>query len=836
MAGGEGARLRPLTIARPKPLVPIVNKSVMGHILDLLRHHGFTDVVVTLRFMASAIEDSFDDGSHYGLNISYCIEESPLGTAGSVKNAAHLLGGDEPFLVISGDALTDFDLQAIVAAHKERGAPATITLTRVTNPSEYGVVVCTEEGMIERFLEKPGWSDIVSDTVNTGIYVIEPEVLDLIPDNTPFDFSNDLFPTMLKAGMPMYGHVADGYWCDVGTIEEYMRANADVLYGRIKLSTPIGAHLGGGVYVGRDVDIAPNAQLYGPVYLGNEVKIKDGVRIYGPSVVRDYSVVDNHTLIERSVIWRNNYIGESCEVRGATIVRECSLKPKVLVFEGAVIGDHCVIGEGSVIHADVKLWPRKEIEPGTVVKDSIIWGNQGRRSLFGRFGVSGVVNVELTPEFAAKLGAAIGATLPKGSYVAINRDEHRSSRMLKRALISGLPGTGVNVVDLGTVAIPTLRHFVRSQGDSSAGIHVRLSPFDQRVVDIRVMDSDGANLSTTSERAIERNFFREDFRRAYLDDIGQIAYAHQPAGAYMEDFLSRVDVERIREADFRVVVDYSNGLAADTLSRIFISLGVDVVALNSRMAESKLAVLQEEFHTNQERMGVIVHALGSSLGIQVDVGGEKIFVVDENGDLLDDATLAALMVELALYANPGRPVAVPVTLPNSFDTIGAWHNSTVHRIGQNQHSLMTAANQPNMLLVADGQGNFAFPDFMPAVDGLMATVRLLELLAIRRMPVSEVLRYLPPMQMARASVPCTWEQKGVTMRRMHEHYKGSRVDNIDGIKVHLQDGAWVHISPHYDQPAMMVVVEAASETQAQEIAQQTVELLQKTLADEAVPA
>ena len=313
--------------------------------------------------------------------------------------------------------------------------------------------------------------------------------------------------------------------------------------------------------MGSDVEIAPNAQLFGPIYLGNEVKIKDGVRIYGPAVVRDYSVVDNYTLIERSVIWRNNYIGESCEVRGAIIVRECSLKPKVMVFEGAVIGDNCVIGEGSVIHPDVKLWPHKEIEPGTIVHESIIWGNQGRRSLFGRFGISGVVNVELTPEFAAKLGAALGATLPKGSYVAINRDEHRSSRMLKRALISGLPGTGINVWDLGSVAIPILRHFVRQRADTSAGLHVRLSPFDQRVVDIRLLDATGLTPSTTAERTIERNFFREDFRRAYLDDIGIITYAHEPVESYLETFVRHVDVERIKSANFRVVVDFSNGSA-----------------------------------------------------------------------------------------------------------------------------------------------------------------------------------------------------------------------------------------------------------------------------------
>jgi mannose-1-phosphate guanylyltransferase/phosphomannomutase len=530
MAGGEGSRLRPLTIGRPKPMVPVVNKSVIGHLFDLLKHHGITEVIVTLRYMASFIQDYFDDGSSIGMKITYSIEEAPLGTAGSVKHAARYL--DDTFIVISGDALTDFNLGEIVRVHKERRALASITLTRVTNPLEFGVIVTEPDGQITQFLEKPSWGEIISDTVNTGLYVLEPEVLDMIPDGTTYDFAGELFPRMLSNKMPLYGYVASGYWCDVGNISEYMRANADVLYGRMKLPEPLGADIGGNIYVGENVEISPSAQLFGPIYLGNEVKIKGDVRIYGPAVIRDYSVIDNYNRIERSIIWRNNYIGEGCEVRGAIITRQCSIKSHVVAYEGVVIGDNCVLGEGCVLHANVKLWPNKEVEPGATVKDSIIWGNQGRRVLFNRFGVSGVVNIDLTPEFAAKLSAALGATLAKGSYVAINRDSHRSARMLKRALISGLPGTGVNVWDLGSVAIPVLRHFVRQRKDTSAGIHVRLSPFDQRVVDIRIVDNQGLNQNTNAERAIERNFFREDFRRAFLNEIGVIDYAYQPIAGW----------------------------------------------------------------------------------------------------------------------------------------------------------------------------------------------------------------------------------------------------------------------------------------------------------------
>ena len=183
------------------------------------------------------------------------------------------------------------------------------------------------------FLEKPSWGEVISDTVNTGLYVLEPEVLDLIPDDVPHDFASELFPRMLAEHMDLYGYVAEGYWCDVGNIGEYMRANADVLYGS-SLAEPIGTHLGGGIWVGENVEIAPSAQLFGPIYLGNEVKIKGDVRIYGPAVIRDYTVIDNYNRIERSIIWRNNYVGESCELRGVIITRQCSIKAQVIAYEG----------------------------------------------------------------------------------------------------------------------------------------------------------------------------------------------------------------------------------------------------------------------------------------------------------------------------------------------------------------------------------------------------------------------------------------------------------------------------------------------------------------------
>lgn len=825
MAGGEGSRLRPLTIGRPKPLVPVVNKAVMAHILDLLKSHGITEVIVTVRYMAAAIQDFFEDGRSLGMQLTYAVEESPLGTAGSVRNAADYL--DDTFLVISGDALTDMDLTHLIDTHKARGAKASMALSRVPNPLEFGVIITDEEGNITRFQEKPSWGEVMSDTVNTGIYVLEPDVLELIPPNTNFDFSTELFPQMLANGLPLYGHVTDDYWCDVGSIDEYRRANADMLYGRVKMADPFGEHIGGGIWVGEDVEIAPSAQLYGPIFLGNGVKIKGNVTVYGPCVIRDYTIVDAYTRIERSILWRNNYVGENCELRGTIVTRQCSIKSKAIIFEESVISDQCVLGEGCIIHAGVKLWPRKEIEAGATVKDSIIWGNQGRRALFGRFGVTGVVNVDLTPEFAAKLSTALGATLPKNSYIAINRDMHRSSRMLKRALISGIPSTGMNVWDLGTIPTPVLRHYVRSNPDISAGIHVRLSPFDQRVVDIRIIDNKGMNQSKNAERSVERAFFREDFRRAFLDEIGVIQYANQPIESYIETFLTHIDVEAIRSARFRIVVDFSHGLTSDTFAKILNKLGVEVVPLNARMDETKLAMLQYEFHTNLERTAKIVSVLDADLGLQLDVAGEKLFLVDEKGNILDDITAAALMVELALQNHPGSTILAPVTLPNSLETITNWHNGQALRVSNNLQRIMEAANTPNILMGVDGNGNFIFPAFQPAVDGMLAAAKLLEYLAHYRADLnhtqqhlSEIAEYLPDFHLADIRAYCTTGSKGAIMRLLNEQYGPRDGDYSEGIKITLSDCEWVHITPDPDYPYFIIVAEGRDAQRANELVEE----------------
>ncbi len=828
MAGGEGSRLRPLTINRPKPMVPIANRPVMGHIIELLKRHNITDVVATLQYRADDIEKFFGDGSNAGVTMNYSVEPRPLGTAGSVKFADKYLTRDEPFLIISGDALTDFNLTEIVDFHKRVGAAVTITLYRVPTPLEYGVIIVDDAGRIERFLEKPSWGEVISDTVNTGIYVISPEVLDDIEPGTPFDFSKDLFPLLMKRGAPLFGFVANGYWCDVGNIAEYMRATGDLLSGKVNLGET-GQHIGGGIYVEDDVDIAPDAQLFGPIYLGTGVRIKGGVVIHGPTAIRPFTIVDNRVHIDRSIVWRNSYIGEGADLRGAIIGRRCSLKSKSVVFEGAVIGDECTVGEGAVIHPNVKLWPNKEVEAGATVKSSLIWGAQARRSLFGRYGVTGLVNVDLTPEFAARLSTAFGATLPKGSVVTINRDPHRAPRMIKRAMVSGLPSAGVSVQDLESVPVPVARYYTAVSG-ATGGVHVRLSPYDQRVVDIRLFDKAGQNLSKASERSIENIFFREDFRRVSFDDLGQIEeVAGLPERRYIEGFLNALNVKAIRAAHFSLVVDYASAPTSLVLPTILGELGCTVVALNERMDETKMAVPSDLFQRGIDQLAAITAAVKADLGVRLDVSGERVWWVDGKGQKLSGTTAAAAFLELALRAQTDgatRTIAVMANQPQLFDEIAARYGAQVRRTKIDPQALMAAVAGDDTMLALSGAGEFIVPSFHRLIDAMFPVAKMLEFLALQQTTLVDVAAALPAYHVAQRQVPCAWDQKGTVMRLLNEQYKDSIVEQVDGIRIRSGERELALIVPAADEPVFYIYTEGATDEAAGTLADRYVRLIE----------
>ncbi len=832
MAGGQGSRLRPLTIARPKPLIPLVNKPIIGHIVDWLKRHDISETVLTLQHQADWFQDYLGSGQSMGINIRYVVEDVPLGTAGGVANALAVgaIDPDETILVVSGDSLTDIDIGALLAFHQSRNADVTVALHRVTNPLEYGIVITDQDGRINQFVEKPGWAEVVSDLVNTGIYVLNAKVLADIPLREMYDFSHDLFPKLLEQGRRVFGIAPAGYWCDVGDPAAYLQANIDMLHNQVQHDS-FGRLIGGDIWVGENVDIAPDAQLYGPIYLGDNVQIKGGVVIQGPTVIRHDTVVDNRAFISRSVFWRGCYIGEDTRIEGAIVSKQCVFKPKVQVQDGVVIGEKCIVGEGAVIYANLKLWPSKEIESGAEIRNSIIWGSQGRRVLFGRFGVTGVVNVDLTPEFAAKLGVAFGASLPKGSTVIINRDTHNSSRMLKRAIIAGLPAAGIQVQDVRTQPVPAMRYFTRVT-DAVAGIHVRISPHDRRVVDIRFMDGSGLNLGHAREREVERLFFREDFRRAQLDDIGVIQYAQNLEQRYTEAFLAHLDRESIQNAGYTIAVDYAHSTTINILEPLLARLNVDVVDLNTRPDAQMLSILPEDWERGTELLARLVEAMELDLGARLDVSGEQVFFIDNTGQALNPATAAAAMADLLWRDNPNAVIALPVHAPMMYETLAARSGGRVLRTKVDVHALMSVVSEQNIALAVDDDGHFIFSDFQPVPDGMYALARMLQCLSRHRTTLHDVIAKLPEYHWRHETVACSWSDKGRVMRQINERAENYKADITDGVKIFLDPERWVLTRSDPDRALLHVYAEASSSAEVEGLIAEQVGWLETVVQDD----
>jgi mannose-1-phosphate guanylyltransferase/phosphomannomutase len=799
MAGGEGSRLRPLTSRRPKPLVPVVGLPVMEHILNLLRDHGITEVVVTLAYLGAEIRNHFGDGSDFGMSIEYVVEDSPLGTAGSVKNAAHLL--DDTFLVISGDALTDFDLDWVVEEHRRRGSHATLVLYSVPNPLEYGVVVTDQDGAVRRFLEKPSWGEVFSDQANTGIYVIEPQVLDYIRPGMSFDWSQDVFPQMLRKREPLYGVVATGYWCDIGNIQSYMQANWDALEGRLRCRIP-GTRRDNNVWIGEGVEFGLDARIDGPAFIGDEAKIKAGAFLNGPVVVDKYVVIDDNAKVSNSVIWPHSYVGENSRLRQSLVCRSVTIKNNVLLEENTVVGDECVIGAGSRVAAEVKIWPHKEVQAGSTVHESIIWAGEWRRGLFTSYGLSGLINVELTPEFCSRLGAAFAATMPKGSDLAVTRDRSRSSRMIKRALIAGIVSAGGNVRDLSELPVPVTQFATRAD-ECTAGVHVLTSPLDQRSADIRFYDSSGVQIDKRAERKLENLFFREDIRRAAFYEMGEIDYA-DPLDPYRRHVLDSIDVEAIRSAQLRLLLEYDYSAASMVLPEILNALDVTGVPLHSGFGEAYRPKPPEQFRAALEEAALISRTIKANLGMHLNPSGERIRIIDDTGTLLSVHQSLGVLAVLALQRTQGT-VVTPATAPHWITRVIEEHGGTHVAAKGDPASLIRSALQVDAVLAADDDGGICWPSHLGAFDGMFTVAKLLELLALSGRRLGEVRESLPTGVYLTRTEFCPWEAKGRVMRVLLEQHGDALLDLADGIKV-IVEGGWVLVQPDPDTPYYHIVV------------------------------
>jgi mannose-1-phosphate guanylyltransferase/phosphomannomutase len=805
MAGGEGTRLRPLTSNQPKPMVPIVGKPCMEHIIELLHAHGFEDVIVTVAFMPQAIRSYFGDGESLGARIEYSVEESPLGTAGSVRLAADKL--DDTFLVISGDALCDFDLTKLVKFHRKRGAAVTIALKSVPNPLEFGIVVVDDEGRVERFLEKPSWGQVFSDTINTGVYVLEPEVLDHIPADRPFDFSKELFPLLLEMGRPIYGLPMEDYWQDIGNLDQYRQANFDALDERVRLTVP-GIRLRGNVWLGEGVELDDLEQVEGPALISNYCRIGHDAHVGAYSVLSASVTLRERARIVRSVVDASTHIGRGSLVEGAIIGRSCDIRAHVRLQEGVAVGDEVKIGEESVLMPGVRVYPYKEVESGAQIYESVIWESKSSSRLFGKDGVSGLVNVDLTPEMVTRLAVAFGTALPRGASIVASREAPATCRMIERSMIAGINSTGVDVADLRTLPSAVGRHLLKTH-DYAAGFHVGFSSADPEVAQIRFFEDPGIQITTALQKEIEKHFSRGELRRSAASAIGNVEYPVRARESYAEDLLATLDMEAIRSRKFRIVVDYGYSSASLVLPIVLGQLGVEAVSAHAFASD-------EPGGPGGELRGLIgqakklVGAVGADFGAVFDRAAERLYLVDESGHEIP--VEQALLLFLRLIGSNGRrgKLAFPVTVTSQVDELVKGSGLQVVRTPASLSELTRVASEGGVIFAGAVGGGYVFPDFLPAYDAMSSLCKLLELLAPVRQPLSTLVAELPVSTLVHRQLPCPWAQKGLVMRVLSERLKGREVDLLDGIKVSDRRG-WVQVLPDPDEPLVHIYAEGRDE-------------------------
>lgn len=799
MAGGEGSRLRPLTCTRPKPMVPVANRPMMEHIVELLKDYGITDIGVTLQYLPEEIQDYFGDGKDFGVKMSYFLEEKPLGTAGSIKNTENFL--DETFIVISGDALTDIDLGKAIAYHKEKNSLATLVLTRVEGPLEYGVVIVNREGRVKRFLEKPSWGEVFSDTVNTGIYILEPEVLNYIPTGEMFDFSKDVFPAILAEQRALYGYIASGYWCDIGNLQQYLQAHTDVLEGRVKINIKEN-QVSPGVWLGENCYISPEAQIYPPLILGDNCQVGRGAVLEGGVVLGSNTCADERSSLKRCLTWNNSYIGRNTEIRGAVICNQVQVKATSAIFEGAVVGDHTIIKERSVVKPEIKIWPHKTIEAGTLVQTSLIWGSRSTKSLFGSNGVAGEVNTEITPEFATRLGAAFGSLFPVGTSITVSTDFNNACQMLSKSLLTGLLSVGVKAIELGCLINPMARFAIPSLG-AKGGIHVKMSTTDDNKVYIDCLDSKGANISRNMERKIENVFGREDFRRSRGNEINKITSVGNIADCYFSWLVSKANQQVLQQVPISLLFFSPSSQIRHWVGSILGQLGcnVQMVDLPTDYTGNNMWEWSEQFKREmQMREG--------NFGAIVDANGENMFLIDEQGNLIKDELFTILLALLIFQKTQGKTAAVPLYAPQAVEELANRYSGQVVRT---KSSLSYLMEQVIMLQEKCQQEELDL--FALYFDPLYGLIKIVEFVAENQSGLESLVSSIPTFYLSKKTVECPWETKGKVMRSLIEERQDGNLELVEGVKINHQ-GGWALVLPDADEPVCRIYGEGYSEEYA----------------------
>jgi mannose-1-phosphate guanylyltransferase / phosphomannomutase len=801
MAGGEGSRLRPLTCTIPKPMVPVAGKPTMEHIINLLKKHSITDIATTLFYLPEAIMEHFSDGSKFGVNLNYFVEQTPLGTGGSVLNAKEFL--DDSFIVISGDALTDIDLEKAMEFHKSKGSKATLILKRTSIPLEYGIVITDIEGQILRFLEKPSWGEVFSDTINTGIYILEPEIFSYYNKGDNFDFSKDLFPRLLKHNVPLYGYIADEYWCDIGDLNTYLQTNFDSLDKKVAISFSFKEKTKG-VWVGDNTIISNKASIKGPCYIGRNCIIKSGCKIGPYSIIEDNTIVHENTSIKHSILWASNTIGKNNQIRGSIICSKVATRDNVKFFEGSVIGSYTNVLNSVTVNPNIKIWPSKQISENSIINNNLVWGSRYSGVLFGNKGVSGEINLDITPEFASLLGSTFASVMKKNFPLIISSDGSNMANVIKESLTAGVLSSGTKVISLSDVPIFVSRYAIRFY-KSGGGVHISHDKYNNSNISIEFLNNTGGYIDRNTEKKIEHLFSRQDFERSNATELGSNIRVENFSSLYELNNLSHIkSIGKIKSKSPDIIIASMDEKLLTVVSSFLENTGCKVHYDNTLRDYSNLDEFINEFSyrvvNNSYFMGSIIAP-----------DGDGIILIDHKGRIIDKDKYTVLSSLVALKQSIGTLV-VPHTSTLIVDELARSFKAKVKRTKASNSDFI------NELLRSDSDSD-SFLQYLLNFDPALALAKIIELLVTDSISLSDFADELPEYYICKDQIRCSFEERGRIIRQIIDENKNNSLELFEGIRLNSEKG-WTLVLPDNNRPILNIFVEGYCQEYAEELTAQ----------------
>lgn len=717
LAGGAGTRLQPLTTELPKPMVSLLGRPVLEHILLLLRRHQVTEAAVTLHYHPEAITGYFGDGSAWGMHLHYFYEDTPLGTAGGVKACRDFLG-QEDFLVISGDCVSDFDLTDCYRLHRQRQAEATLLLHRVAEPLEYGLVRTDQEGRVLAFVEKPGWGQVFTDQVNTGIYLLAPSVLDLVPEGEPFDFSKNLFPELLRQKRALYGQVPAGYWRDMGECGSYLQTVEDALEGRVKLDMTLPQQSTG---VWSAEPVPDSVEVLAPCWIGSDVTLAPWSNIGPHTVLEPGSTVGRGCRLRRTVVMGAS-VGAESQVEGAILCPHAKIGEGCFLYPGSVVGADAWLGDHATLRPQVRLWPGLHIQPGSRVTSTQVHGPGPGSLHFDNYGIiHGVIGGDVDTEQVMDLGSALASM----GQVALGHCGGAGAEALALAAAAGVTAAGGWVIrHNGTT--PAAANWLCDYYGLSGGLFLEQQG---EQLTLYPVTAGGQPLEREAQRKLENDLLRRNFRRPPATEMG----GETQLTSIMESYLA--------------AAVQSAGVAGSYPCTLAVEPGQTLLKQGLRWLGCQLA--------ERDVVGVPAMALAS--------GGRELLIWTEDGERRSREEVL-LLACAALLDSGQRNLYLPPEAPAAIERLARDRGGTVQRM---------ESGAPTGCQRSLRDGLFAACQIVRYVQRTGETLSQL----FRRLPGCQVQRRVVPLRTSRSAVMGAISRQYPDAQRMKQ---GMRLDLKDG--------------------------------------------------------